>query len=414
MKKKNFGNRGQGLVGIIIVLVVTGIIGGGLYYYFSKQTPEAPEIAEEPASIPTPTPTSTLTPTPTPTPPSTPSPPPTPPPLVQKCTDGTPYSQCSTNKPKYCEVGNLINKCSICGCSLGQSCNVDESCSLAKIRVNIMAYIQTGVAGVNETSYRNFIENINQLYSNNGINVDFNVGEIEWYDQSQSCGTNLYSNNVIMCVGQGKGGFLGVPYFTVGANTDSPFGFSSTGVMAEAHELAHFLGFQDLYWLRSQESLRAPTIFEVENDIMTSPYTLSNVFGEHAKYVLNLNLGRLKSGQSLIYPKSRMASGLKVDTGLPNQNCQIYTRQRDYSQFNSKVNNTPSLTKTTNGSGIFEMDIIGGDPADNNFDIYYIVCGLNKFWINSLATEDCFKAQGAISTCNIKCLNSGSWCQFDL
>jgi len=45
----------------------------------------------------------------------------------QKCTDGTPYGQCSTDKPKYCENGSLINKCSICGCPANTVCQ-DEIC----------------------------------------------------------------------------------------------------------------------------------------------------------------------------------------------------------------------------------------------------------------------------------------------
>ena len=42
-------NKGQSLIGIIIVLVVVGLIGGGLYYYLQKQIPEIPEITEKPA-----------------------------------------------------------------------------------------------------------------------------------------------------------------------------------------------------------------------------------------------------------------------------------------------------------------------------------------------------------------------------
>lgn len=109
-------NQGQSLVGIIIVLVVVGLISGGLYYYFSRQIPEVFEIPERPAeeevvkeevvpeemareekieekSVEKP--------------------------IVQKCTDGTLYGQCSINKPKYCEKGNLIDKASLCGCPKG-------------------------------------------------------------------------------------------------------------------------------------------------------------------------------------------------------------------------------------------------------------------------------------------------------
>ncbi|NIM47352.1 MAG: hypothetical protein GTN40_04330 [Candidatus Aenigmarchaeota archaeon] len=45
------------------------------------------------------------------------------------CTDGTPYDQCSSNKPLYCDNGTLINFCSNCGCSSGQTCNTTtEEC----------------------------------------------------------------------------------------------------------------------------------------------------------------------------------------------------------------------------------------------------------------------------------------------
>lgn len=70
--KTNFYNCGQSLTGIIIVLVMVGLVSGGLYYYFSKQIPEAPEIPEKPEEpvtpTPTPTPSPRITPTPTPTP----------------------------------------------------------------------------------------------------------------------------------------------------------------------------------------------------------------------------------------------------------------------------------------------------------------------------------------------------------
>lgn len=49
MENFNFRNQGQSLIGIIIVLVVVGLMSSGLYYYFSKQIPKVPEIAEKPA-----------------------------------------------------------------------------------------------------------------------------------------------------------------------------------------------------------------------------------------------------------------------------------------------------------------------------------------------------------------------------
>ncbi|OGD57257.1 hypothetical protein A2V71_01205 [Candidatus Berkelbacteria bacterium RBG_13_40_8] len=132
--KRNLSNQGQSIIGIIIVLVAVGLISSGFYYYLSKQTQEvneeaifSPTITPLPEEVtPTPTPTPTLTPAPTPNP--TPTLTPTPTPVVQKCTDGTIYGQCSATKPKYCEKGNLVNKCSICDCHSGQQCQTAENC----------------------------------------------------------------------------------------------------------------------------------------------------------------------------------------------------------------------------------------------------------------------------------------------
>lgn len=49
-------------------------------------------------------------------------------PPQQQCSDGTPYNSCASVKPKYCDNGNLINKCSTCGCLVGQTCLQDGSC----------------------------------------------------------------------------------------------------------------------------------------------------------------------------------------------------------------------------------------------------------------------------------------------
>ncbi|GAH22036.1 unnamed protein product, partial [marine sediment metagenome] len=54
MNKVNFYNRGQSLIGIIIVLIVVGLISSGLYYYRQKQIPEIPEITEKPTEKVTP------------------------------------------------------------------------------------------------------------------------------------------------------------------------------------------------------------------------------------------------------------------------------------------------------------------------------------------------------------------------
>ena len=43
------------------------------------------------------------------------------------CEDGTLYTRCSKNRPYFCENGELVRKCSICGCDQGLFCN-NELC----------------------------------------------------------------------------------------------------------------------------------------------------------------------------------------------------------------------------------------------------------------------------------------------
>ncbi len=53
----------------------------------------------------------------------------------QKCSDGTFYGQCSTNKPKYCDNGNLTDNCQLCGCPLGMTCNIESKNCFTPITV---------------------------------------------------------------------------------------------------------------------------------------------------------------------------------------------------------------------------------------------------------------------------------------
>jgi len=120
--KRNSYNRGQSLVGIIIVLVLVaaGLFAGGLYY--SKQTSETPEITEKSSGEETINPEEELSKEeiiPKEKIEENSIPQKEEKPVVQKCTDGTSYGQCSVNKPKYCSNGVLSDDSSLCGCPLG-------------------------------------------------------------------------------------------------------------------------------------------------------------------------------------------------------------------------------------------------------------------------------------------------------
>jgi hypothetical protein len=139
MKKFNFQNRGQGLIGIIIILAIVALIGGGAYYYFSREMQKVPEIPQKPAEE--------ITKPKEITPPKEEIleekqlPKKEEKPIVQKCTDGTPYGECSHNKPKYCDNGNLVDKCTICECPLGYYCNeLSELCYLSE-KIDMLIFI---------------------------------------------------------------------------------------------------------------------------------------------------------------------------------------------------------------------------------------------------------------------------------
>ncbi|MCK5583588.1 MAG: DUF4179 domain-containing protein [Elusimicrobiales bacterium] len=286
-------------------------------------------------------------------------------------------------------------------------------------KVKIMAYLQSDI---DEDEYRKFIKDINQYYADNGISVNFTVERIKRFPPGGGCGYNAYDNDVVMHVGSGKGHYRGPPYFIAGANTDSPFAFTKLGIRAEAHELAHFLGFQDLYWFRSQSVFFSPPIDE--KSLMVDVYGDDVKFCSNAKYVLKMNIARLNSGgrNSILYPAARVPKKLRVQIkGVKDKECKVYSFKRNYKKFQSLPNETPILTVNTDSSGIFEMDTFDSITDDDNevFDLFFIECKpkrfwqkSGKFWINSLATETCYAENGAVSVCDIACVNSGEWCVF--
>ena len=44
------------------------------------------------------------------------------------CEDGTPYFECSLSNFKYCDAGELVDDCEVCGCSLNSECSPSGIC----------------------------------------------------------------------------------------------------------------------------------------------------------------------------------------------------------------------------------------------------------------------------------------------
>lgn len=184
----SFYNKGQGLIGVIIVLAVVGLIGGSLYYYFFKQIPEVSEITKKPIEEIIPlssslegkaTSTPILTPTPTSTFPFTPKP------MIQKCADGTLDMQCSVTKPLYCQNLKLVNTCMSCGCPDGMVCQQDNSCVFMELELGKKVYILNNgdprgkldllFIPRNVSDFSVLESNINNILFNTGITSLFNT-----------------------------------------------------------------------------------------------------------------------------------------------------------------------------------------------------------------------------------------------
>ena len=91
--------------------------------------------------------------------------------ISNKCADGTNYSQCSTTRPKFCNTGTLINKCSDCGCPNNGQCQPDGSCISSPPRLQ-----STNLSLINEPPIFYFLPELiiskSQKNLNNLIELD--------------------------------------------------------------------------------------------------------------------------------------------------------------------------------------------------------------------------------------------------
>jgi len=100
------------------------------------------------------------------------------------CGDKTPYGNCSSNKPYFCEEGLLVKKASVCGCP--EILEQKEDICFSEYRVGEKEVILKYAGGeINLSVYegvKNYLESLpNQVYSSNGTLLskqDFKMREI--------------------------------------------------------------------------------------------------------------------------------------------------------------------------------------------------------------------------------------------
>ena len=103
----------------------------------------------------------------------------------------TPNNQCSTNQPYYCEDGDLIENCEICGCPLNQGC-INNECINLNPTINL-APVWSNLEDLTVSS--------NQFNLNNLINLNNYVTdqESESLTISFADSTLIFSSSIIDC-----------------------------------------------------------------------------------------------------------------------------------------------------------------------------------------------------------------------
>ncbi len=96
------------------------------------------------------------------------------------CSDNTLYGSCSATKPKYCSSGTLIDKCSTCGCSTGQTCQADGSCKSVVSTGTIVSTELINFYGMTTSEVQTFI----QLIDNQ--NIPLLIARLNAMDEFQS------------------------------------------------------------------------------------------------------------------------------------------------------------------------------------------------------------------------------------
>jgi hypothetical protein len=261
-----------------------------------------------------------------------------------------------------------------------------------------------------------FYGDIEDYFTSQGLDVNMKIADFSYYDsgcvEEASFEDVDRKADVSMCIGSGEGGFYGAKVNVLGANTDSPFGFTPTGVHAEAHEIIHFLGFQDLYGY--PESM--PKNWN-DKSLMEYVYYENPELADITKKVVKFNLEQQELGRKQIfYPRNTSGQPDFKKVRIPEKtilsyevgsqdSCKVYEIHR----YREDKLSDPMDFAAVNGSIRFTV-------ADLNFDSYggiKIECGSVEYWSPSVLYDQCFLDGGVPEGCSYSCETDGNWCSFE-
>ncbi|MCP4600296.1 MAG: hypothetical protein GY847_07150 [Proteobacteria bacterium] len=279
--------------------------------------------------------------------------------------------------------------------------------------VTIKAYLHNGIS---ETEYQNFIDLITVYFQTQALDIVLTVNEVIQLNSDEGCGLIRENNDVINCVGPGEGGYFGPPTYSIGLNTNPPYGFNTEwGLHAAAHEFSHFLGIQDLYWLKTDPTssfYQAPNV-PWPNELMYDVYVENPALSPLSRQIISENLVWLQSGgvDNMIQVVDRMPDQISVRTTSNSDACRIHTRERHYDTFSSLVDSISELAVTTNDYDLLTIPNIGGvGNNDSNYDLYFFECDSGTYWTHSFTVDEAYFTYPETTTPQLTCTNESDWC----
>lgn len=289
---------------------------------------------------------------------------------------------------------------------------IGDTCE-GKNYIKIKAYIHPSV---NAEEYNQFITGIENFLSSRGVDVILKVAGTETYYGDCTNAASSSGADVAMCVGPGKGGYWGPPYYVLGANTDQGLGFTSAGIGAEAHEIMHFLGVTDTCYY--PEAMPKPGW--LYNDIMTYPYDANTTISPTEANIANFNARQLSASgrEGIFYPfrepvhpsyvKTRISDATVIEIQAPSTE-KYCTSYGIYNFAPSESNKLVLIKSLFAQSGKFSIQ---ASYLDSYFGIK-LSCSGREYWVPSKLFDDCFILNGynSLSGCRVSCQTPGEWCQ---
>jgi hypothetical protein len=265
--------------------------------------------------------------------------------------------------------------------------------------------------------FRNFLTDVSEYFESEGVSLRFDITSYKDYGTNENCvrdasfARNSYSQDtdLAFCVGPGEGGYYGAKTNVVGLNTNERFRFTETGKIAAAHEVIHFLGYQDLYIFPDSMPKKW-----ISDNVMNYIYSAPNKITKSQERILNTNLERLSENrQKIAYPleksgqpdfrrnRLQRADTLKFNLDK-NTRCRI---------DELKYSGTEEITTAETGSdGTLEFTV-----AELDLDTYgglRFSCGSDTFWAPSPVFDKCYLDQPNDGSCSYSC-EEGDWCQLE-